>query len=639
MLVAAAAAMIAGAGAVTVGARPAGAWTGDPDGSFGRCGSERVDITKRQTGEATSVVLDGGRYVVGGSVGTRALVTRFTSAGALDRAYGAGGMRAFALGDDATVTALARQSDGKVVAAGTRTAHGSVDSMVARLTTHGALDPDFHSSGRVVMNLGGNDRLTSVRVQANGAVVVGATAGSAGAVARLTPAGDPDPTFNGDGRRTGLPMTVQAMVLQPDGKIVIGGRHGDDFALMRLEPDGSTDAGFGGSEGVRSNLGGYDYVTGLALDADGKIVAVGAGHGAARGSHTIVRRYNADGSRDTAFQNVDRAFGLDDEPVGVVVRGDGKIVVAGNSTVAGDNDILLLRLESDGTRDQSFGIGGVSLTDAGARPIAGDLAVRADGRVLVVGSLHTGGARQLALLRFQGDTATAPRPAQGYVIDGYGAPFGFSAGCAAKPPRATGSPYWSGWDIVRGIAVLPGGRGLVVDGFGGLHPFKLGDGSTAGLATSGARFWAGQDMARGVAVVPEGTGGYVVDRSGGLHPFRIGSGARPKIPAGVPSWPGRDFARGVALLPNGAGGYVLDAAGGLHPFGGAPAAGAGAPSWTGQDMARGVTIAPDGSGGWVVDAYGGMHPFGIGANAKPPTAVGGPAWPGFKIARGVAALP
>jgi uncharacterized delta-60 repeat protein len=636
--VAACTAAAIGVTALTLGGQPAGAWPGDPDGSFGSCGNKPVDITQDQTGEATSVVLDDGRYLVGGSVGTRALVAKFTAAGALDPAFGTGGKRSFSVGDDATVTALALQSDDKVVGAGTRTADGSVDSLVARLTPDGALDPTFNGSGRVVMNLGASDRLTSVQVQTNNAILVGATVGSSGAVARLTPTGDPDTTFDGDGRRTGIDMTVQAMVLQPDGKIVIGGRAGNDFALMRLKADGSTDSSFGGATGVRADLGGYDYVTGLALDVDGKVVAVGAGHGAAGSSHTIVRRYNTDGTRDTDFHNVDRAYGLDDEAVGVVVRGDGKIVVAGNSTVANDNDVLVLRLESDGLRDQSFGIGGVSLSDAGSRPIAGDLVVRSDGRVIVVGSLHTGGARQLALLRFQGDAATAPRPAQGYVVDGYGSPLGFSAGCAAKPPRPTGSPHWAGWDIVRGIAVLPGGRGLVVDGFGGLHGFRFGDGSMAGLQISGNATWANQDMARGVAVVPEGTGGFVVDRTGHLHPFKLGSGSKPKIPSGVPSWPGQDFARGVALLPNGAGGYVLDAAGGLHPFGGAPAAGAGVPSWPGQDVARGVTVAPDGSGGWVVDAYGGMHAFGIGGNTKPPTAVGGPYWAGVKIARGVAAL-
>ena len=106
---------------------------------------------------------------------------------------------------------------------------------------------------------------------------------------------------------------------------------------------------------------------------------------------------------------------------------------------------------------------------------------------------------------------------------------------------------------------MPGGRGLVLEGTGALHPFSFGDGSVTGLTVKGNAVW-NRDMARGVAIVPEGTGGYVVDQTGALHTFRIGAGPKPAIPTGVTVWPGRDFARGIALLPNGMGGYTLDAA-------------------------------------------------------------------------------
>jgi uncharacterized delta-60 repeat protein len=625
-------------GTGVAGAGRAGGWPGDPDGTWGACGQASFTVVDGEAGEARSVVRAGDGYVAGGSTGTRALVARFTSTGALDRGFGSRGKRAFGSGDDAEVRAVARQGDGKIVAVGARSAGGAVDSLVARVTAGGDLDDDFNGTGRVVLDLGDDDRADAVAVRSNGAVVVGATAGSAGAVARLTPGGSPDQTFSGDGRRTGLPLTVQALVLQPDGKVVVGGRTGDDFALMRLDPDGSTDPSFGGADGVVADAGGFDSVTALALDADGKVVVAGYGNGPAGAGHTVVRRYHADGTRDTGFQSTDRAYGLGDEPVGVVVQPDGKIVVAGNSRVGPDNDVLVLRLNSDGSRDQSFGIGGVSLADAGARPIARDLVARSDGRVLVAGSLHAGGLRRLALLRYQGDTATAPRPAQGYVIDGSGTPHGFTAGCATKPPPPVGFARWPGADRARGIAVLPGGRGLEVDATGRLHGFRIGDGPATGWEATGGPTWPGRDLARGVAVVPEGTGGYVLRRDGRLYPFRLRGGTKPAVPSDGPSWPGRDFARGVALLPNGAGGYVLDASGGLHPFGGAPGARRGAPSWPGQDLARGVTIAPDGSGGWVVDAHGGLHPFGIGSNAKPPAATGGPMW-AARTARGVATLP
>src|SRR5439155_12890199 len=45
---------------------------------------------------------------------------------------------------------------------------------------------------------------------------------------------------------------------------------------------------------------------------------------------------------------------------------------------------------------------------------------------------------------------------------------------AAVPLTPVGGPYWPGWDIARGVAVrLDGTGGLVLDGWGGLHPFAL----------------------------------------------------------------------------------------------------------------------------------------------------------------------
>jgi uncharacterized delta-60 repeat protein len=625
--------------AVGIDAGPGSAWPGDPDGTFASCGQKSIDITAGDPSEATGVLMDAdGSAVVAGWVGTRGLVARFTPTGTLDDSFATGGKKTVALGSDTQLDALTRQADGKIVAVGSRTSGTSVDSLIARVTTAGQLDPSFHGVGTLVDSHGGDDRLTAVRMQSNGAIVAGGSDGDDGFVVRVNGAGTPDVSFSGDGVRTGLPLTVAAMALQPDGKIVVGGRSpDDDFALLRLNPDGTTDESFGGADGVVADLGGVDAVTALALDGDGNVVAAGYGHGPTGKAHTIVRRYGADGTLDGGFAVTDRSFGLNDRPVSVRVRGDGKVVVTGNSKVGNDNDVVLLQLNADGTRDASFGIGGISLVDAGTSPVANDAAVRADGRVLVAGSLRVSGRPRLGVFRYQGDAATAARPTQGFVVDGTGALHGFTSGCSTKPATPGGNTKWPGKDTARGVALLTGGRGIVVEADGDLHPFRFGDGSVTSLQVSGNTTWPGKDNARGVAIVPEGTGGYVVNRSGGFSAFRIGTGTRPPIPTDLTKWTGKDFARGIALLPNGEGGYTLDANGGLHPFGGAPLA-RGGPSWPGQDRARGVAIAPDGSGGWVLDSLGNLSPFGIGTNAKPAATTGNPVWPG-PIARGVAALP
>jgi hypothetical protein len=201
-------------------------------------------------------------------------------------------------------------------------------------------------------------------------------------------------------------------------------------------------------------------------------------------------------------------------------------------------------------------------------------------------------------------------------------------GVAAAPGPATavGGPYWPGWDIARGLAVASDGTGgLVLDGWGGLHPFGLG--RSALPEPIRTAYWQGWDIARGVALRHGNRAGYVVDGFGGVHGFALAGGT---------------MARGVALLPDDRGGYVVDAWGGMHPFATAgnplPPAIRVSQYWPGRDIARGITIRRDGSGGYVVDAWGGMHPFAIGDNPMPPQSSGNPYWIGWKIARGTAVL-
>ncbi len=229
----------------------------------------------------------------------------------------------------------------------------------------------------------------------------------------------------------------------------------------------------------------------------------------------------------------------------------------------------------------------------------------------------------------------------GYVLDAWGGLHAFASGGTA-PPAAVGAPYWPGWSIARGVALLPSGSGgYVLDGFGGLHPFAVGSGPAPPPAVGGP-YWAGWDIARGITMLNDGTGGYVIDGYGGLHPFAVGGEAMPARISSSSYWPGWDIARGVAIVPGAGvstGGYVLDGFGGLHTFaigtGPAPLAPTGAPYWPDWDIARGVTVAHDGTGGLVADAWGALHGWGTGTSSPPP-ASGGPYWPGWQVARSLA---
>jgi hypothetical protein len=187
------------------------------------------------------------------------------------------------------------------------------------------------------------------------------------------------------------------------------------------------------------------------------------------------------------------------------------------------------------------------------------------------------------------------------------------------------------------VVVTMLGGGYVLDGWGGLHGFAS-TGATP-PAPGGGPYWDGWDIARGVTLLPSGTGGYVLDGFGGLHAFAIGAGPAPPPAVGGPYWQGWDIARGVTMLNDGTGGYVIDGYGGLHPFGigggQPPATPVGGSYWSGWDIARGVTVAHDGSGGLVADGWGALHGWGTG-NSPAPAASGGPYWAGWEVAHGVA---
>jgi uncharacterized protein YvpB len=233
-------------------------------------------------------------------------------------------------------------------------------------------------------------------------------------------------------------------------------------------------------------------------------------------------------------------------------------------------------------------------------------------------------ARGLALL---------PAGDGGYTLDGYGGLHAFGA----APASASASAYWPGWDIARGIVLAPWAdtthpAGWVLDGYGGLHPF----GGAPWIQFSA--YWNGWDIARALVIsgdsLPASVSGYVLDGYGGLHPIGTSPFAHPGVSPSA-YWPGTDIARGLALLPaataSAPAGYVLDGWGGIHPFGGAPAMAPGA-YWPGWDIAKTITTwsaAPAGSpGGWVLDGWGALHKFGSAADAS----VSG-YWPGWDIAR------
>jgi uncharacterized delta-60 repeat protein len=259
--------------------------------------------------------------------------------------------------------------------------------------------------------------------------------------------GDLDPTFDGDGRRVVEALVnVEALALQPDGKVVVVG--GFAFYVARLNPDGSTDTGFGDG-GVRIVHPGFNWPKDVAIQGDGKIVAVSTGGGVLR-----VARLEPDGSPDMGF-GMDGirtlAFGGADEGLeAVAIQPDGKILVAGYGTV--DKAFVIVRLEPDGDFDSGFGVGGVQRVDVvpGLIEKAYALALQPDGRIVVAGDINNlvpPGTRDIAIARLAPD----------------GSPdLSFGSGGSLRIP----SP---GPDVALSLALQPDGKILMATRFGAMR--------------------------------------------------------------------------------------------------------------------------------------------------------------------------
>jgi uncharacterized delta-60 repeat protein len=187
--------------------------------------------------------------------------------------------------------------------------------------------------------------------------------------------GDLDPTFGTGGfTLTGLTAAGFELpakpIVQPDGKVLIcstvatGGPSGNDMFIARFNADGSPDTGFDFDGQVTVDFAGRgDGCNALALQADGKIVAVGTSTDTTPNADFAVARVNADGSLDptfgagtgTALVPFDLGGNNSDTAGAVTMQADGKILVAGWAVVApGNYDFAVVRLLPDGTRDTTF---------------------------------------------------------------------------------------------------------------------------------------------------------------------------------------------------------------------------------------------------------------------------------------------
>ncbi|CAA9479757.1 MAG: FIG005080: Possible exported protein [uncultured Solirubrobacteraceae bacterium] len=422
---------------------------GELDNSFSGDGKQITDFAGGfDAGGDLAVQRDGKIVVAGGarrsdvpsSENFDFAVARYHVDGSLDDSFSGDGKQTTDFGDHDSGSAVAVQADGKILVAGT----SGFDLAVVRYNADGTLDASFGSGGKLTTDFAnGVDAGQAIALQADGRIVVAGSSHGDFALARYNADGSLDSSFSGDGKQTTFfNGGGSAVAIQADGKIVIAGHswqgdgRGYDFAVARYDADGSLDSSFTGDGSQMTDFSGNDDGGGaVAVQGDGRIVVVGAAHGAG----FALARYNADGSLDNSFSGdgtqTTSFGGFRDGGAGVALQADGRIVVAGSS----HDDFALARYHVDGSLDSSFAVDGKQRTDVGGHDAGGAVALQADGRIVVAGFSGTfAEGYDFSLARFDGDPA-ALLPPPALILDPPrgAAPRADEMPAAAAPPAGT----------------------------------------------------------------------------------------------------------------------------------------------------------------------------------------------------------
>lgn len=329
----------------------------------------------------------------------------FSQSDSLDLTFGTGGYVVTDIDQFSDgVTAVATQSDGKIIAAGYGNDNtGSyINLVLTRYSASGELDMTFGTNGIVVEEMppSHSNLITDMVIQNDGKiVVVGAifnnTTGLDLVVYRFNSDGTTDEDFGNNGQVIwvgdggAVSDVANAVVVLENGKIMIAGSASFNFLVMLLNPDGSFDNTFE-DQGVLildpfNNAGGR--FLDIIIQSNKKILAGGyTPLGSSGESEMVLFRMEANGARDTNFGN-EGILAIEEGRaiLSMCQLPDGKLILGGTINEDLDTDFGFVKLNNDGSIDTDFGNDGIVETDFGEKEVVTSVLSQGDGKFIAVG--------------------------------------------------------------------------------------------------------------------------------------------------------------------------------------------------------------------------------------------------------------
>jgi uncharacterized delta-60 repeat protein len=354
---------------------------GDLDPTFGTGGLVQFDYNTTGSGiNAIAIDPATGKIIAGGPVNGNSdgVVMRLNFNGSLDTTFATSGFQIINTGTSNFVTDIAVRQDGRIIAVG---GGGTIDTPlpVVRLNANGSLDDSFAGDGIAELDVGGFAIGTAVALQTDNKIVVtfrdtGISGGFEFAVARVTSAGALDATFNAAGvvpgvanfDPTGNMDQVNDVAVQTDGRIVLVGEINNsgfpsntNFGVVRFNANGTVNTGFGTGGLAQIDFdGGADTAYAVVIQPDGKILVAGSAERAGQSrTDMAVVRLNTNGTPDTTFDGDGELrvpFSGAAVAYDILLQTDGRFVLAGSQQESIVPNFAMARQNADGTPDLSF---------------------------------------------------------------------------------------------------------------------------------------------------------------------------------------------------------------------------------------------------------------------------------------------
>jgi uncharacterized delta-60 repeat protein len=329
-----------------------------------------------------------------------------TAGGALDKGFGSGGT----VPEKSTTVDIHANAEGKILVARTDRARRGFtnvgrDLVVSRLEGDGHPDRGYGEGGTTVIDFGGADTLGAVLWEPDGSALLG---GGSLAVepgctalglceetpvlARLDPAGHLDGGFGEGGKVRLTQLTeptsperaagIHALAARPDGGADAAGSSGTTAFVAALGPTAAPVADFGEAGVLTATYPrtGTSSISGVAVDAEQRILVLGKTNSGTEGGTGFVSRLLPSGAPDPAYAGGARSARVPGAMQIVVDRSGGALLLGG---------YLVTRLTSSGVVDGSFGDHGTISPRPHPNSIVQLHAITAlpSGKFLVAGSL------------------------------------------------------------------------------------------------------------------------------------------------------------------------------------------------------------------------------------------------------------